>query len=204
MLLRKRCGGALLASLVILTGLFGKAKKAAEAARAQPSHSANLALTPPMGWNSYDSYCGDVTEEEVKRNADYMAHRLARLGWKYVVVDYYWYYPYPVTDGHHEGDLEVAMDHYGRLLPAIKRFPSAADGRGFKPLADYVHSKGLKFGIHIMRGIPRQAVKRNLPVLGTRLHTRDIANLKDPCPGRQRCTASIRASLQARLTMIRL
>lgn len=134
-----------------------------------------------MGWNSYDSYCGDVTEVEMKRNADYMAQHLARLGWKYVVVDFYWYYPHPVTDGHHEGDLEVAMDDYGRLLPATNRFPSAAGGQGFKPLADYVHSKGLKFGIHIMRGVPRQAVRRNLPVLATSAQAQDIANLKDPC-----------------------
>ena len=80
-----------------------------------------------------------------------------------------------------QGDLEVAMDDYGRLFPATNRFPSAAGGQGFKPLADYVHSKGLKFGIHIMRGVPRQAVKRNLPVLGTNTHAQDIANIKDPC-----------------------
>ncbi len=177
MLLRKGFTGAVVTSLVILVRLL----TATETPRAQSSHSARLAFTPPMGWNSYDSYCGDVTEEEMKRNADYMAQRLARLGWKYVVVDFYWYYPHPVTDGHHEGDLKVAMDDYGRLLPATNRFPSAAGGQGFKPLADYVHSKGLKFGIHIMRGIPRQAVRRNLPVLGTSGHAQDIANLEDPC-----------------------
>ena len=59
------------------------------------------------------------------------------------------------------------MDENGRLLPATNKFPSAAEGKGFKPLADYVHGKGLKFGIHLMRGIPRQAVERNTPVLGT-------------------------------------
>jgi alpha-galactosidase len=181
MVLRQRSAGVVVVSLVILIGRLGAATKTNETARAQSSLSANLAPTPPMGWNSYDSYCGDVTEEEMKRNADYMAQHLARLGWKYVVVDFYWYYPHPVTDGHHEGDLEVAMDDYGRLLPATNRFSSAAGGQGFKPLADYVHSKGLKFGIHIMRGIPRQAVKRNLPVLGTTAHAQDIANLRDPC-----------------------
>jgi len=177
MFLPKGLAGAVVASLVIIVGLLG----AAETGRAQFSHSANLAPTPPMGWNSYDSYGGDVTEEEMKRNADYMDQHLACLGWKYVVVDFYWYYPHPVTDGHHEGDLEVAMDDYGRLFPATNRFPSAAGGQGFKPLADYVHSKGLKFGIHIMRGVPRQAVKRKLPVLGTNAHAQDIANRNDPC-----------------------
>src|SRR5438105_4678016 len=113
MVLRKRFAAAVVVSLVILVGRLGAATKTNETARAQSSLSANLAPTPPMGWNSYDSYCGDVTEEEMKRNADYMAQHLARLGWKYVVVDFYWYYPHPVTDGHHEGDLEVAMDDYG-------------------------------------------------------------------------------------------
>ena len=111
-----------------------------------------------MGWNSYDSYCANVTEEEMKANAAYLAKHLARYGWKYVVVDAYWYYPQAKTDSQHTKDLEAAMDEYGRFLPALDRFPSAAGGQGFKPLADYIHSKGLKFGIHIMRGVPRQAV----------------------------------------------
>src|SRR5438128_974620 len=93
----------LIKSVVILVGLLAAAKKAAERPRARSSRAANLAPTRPMGWNSYDSHCGDVTEEEVKRNADHMARRLARLGWRYIVVDFYWYYPHPVTDGHHEG-----------------------------------------------------------------------------------------------------
>ncbi len=75
-----------------------------------------------------------------------------------------------------------AMDEYGRLTPGIKKFPSATDGKGFRPLADYVHSKGLKFGIHIMRGIPRQAVDKNLPVLGTNVKAQDIAIKSSTCP----------------------
>ena len=73
------------------------------------------------------------------------------------------------------------MDDYGRLVPAPNRFPSAAHGQGFKPLADYVHSKGLKFGIHIMRGIPRAAVKKNLPILGTSAHAKDVADTGNAC-----------------------
>ncbi|MGH9470657.1 MAG: glycoside hydrolase family 27 protein [Terriglobia bacterium] len=134
-----------------------------------------LAPTPPMGWNSYDCYGGDVDEQEVKANAGYMAAHLAFYGWKYIVVDYYWYYPSGQVHG------TPAMDRYGRLVPALNRFPSAAGGRGFKPLADYVHSKGLKFGIHIMRGIPRAAVERNLPVLGTNARAGDIANRLNDC-----------------------
>jgi len=105
-------------------------------------------------------------------------------------VDFYWYYPHPSRCHHHEGDLEVATDDYGRCF-CHEPVSFAPGGQGFKPLADYIHSKGLKFGIHIMRGIPRQAVKRNLPVLGTSAHAQDIANPKDRAPGRPRCTASI-------------
>jgi alpha-galactosidase len=147
------------------------------------AHSAPpVAGTPPMGWNSYDAYCGDVTEQEFKANVDFMAEHLKQYGWQYAVVDYYWYFPHPETeDFNQQAKLQVAMDDHGRLLPAENRFPSAAGGRGFKPLADYVHSRGLKFGIHIMRGIPRAAVEKNLPILGTNARAQDVANLKNTC-----------------------
>ena len=73
------------------------------------------------------------------------------------------------------------MDEYGRLIPAPNRFPSSEGGKGFKPLADYVHSLGLKFGIHIMRGIPRQAVAKDTPILGSKLTARDIARSNSVC-----------------------
>ena len=133
-----------------------------------------------MGWNSYDCYGGDVNEQEMKANADYQAAHLARFGWKYVVVDYYWYFSHPRTT-EDQDKWEVTMDEHGRLLPAVNRFPTAANGQGFKPLADYVHSRGLKFGIHIMRGIPRAAVEKNLPILGTMAHARDVADPGNDC-----------------------
>jgi alpha-galactosidase len=139
-----------------------------------------LAPTPPLGWNSYDSYGGIVDEQEFRANAAFVAQHLKALGYRYVVVDYYWYFPQLPPKTRLE-NLPVAMDAYGRLLPAENRFPSAAGGKGFKPLADYVHSLGLKFGIHIMRGIPRQAVKRNLPVMGTNAHARDVVDPANPC-----------------------
>jgi hypothetical protein len=153
---------------------------------AQPQTAAypdHLALTPPMGWNSYDSFGGAVTEPEVRANARYQADHLSRYGWKYVVVDFYWYFEEAAVE--HEPSAEdrikTAMDQYGRLLPDPDRFPSAAGGKGFKPLADDVHQLGLKFGIHIMRGIPRQAVERNLPISGTGAHAKDVADLKNTC-----------------------
>ncbi len=163
------------AGIVACAGLMVAGGRQSSARRRAKAASPSLAAMPPMGWNSYDSYGGDVNEQQVKANARYMADHLAIYGWKYVVVDYYWYYP----SGHVKGT--PVMDDYGRLLPATNRFPSAADGQGFKPLADYVHSLGLKFGIHIMRGIPRAAVEQNLPILGTKAHAKDIANLLNTC-----------------------
>jgi alpha-galactosidase len=140
----------------------------------------STAPTPPMGWNSWDSYGTTVREQQVKTNADWMAEHLAKYGWKYIVVDIQWYEPN--AQGHdYAPGAPLTMDEYGRLLPAVNRFPSSANGAGFKPLADYVHSKGLKFGIHILRGIPRQAVERNLPIKGTPYHAADVADKDNPC-----------------------
>jgi hypothetical protein len=109
-----------------------------------------------------------------------MAEHLAKYGWKYIVVDIQWYEPN--AQGHdYKPGAPLTMDQLGRLMPAVNRFPSSANGVGFKPLADYVHSKGLKFGIHIMRGIPRQAVASNLPIKGTSFHAADIADKGNAC-----------------------
>ena len=73
------------------------------------------------------------------------------------------------------------MDHFGRYTPPASRFPSATNDVGFKPMADFVHSLGLKFGIHILRGIPKQAVERNLPIAGSEYHALDAADTSDTC-----------------------
>lgn len=124
------------------------------------------AQTPPMGWNSWDCYGPTVQEHEVKANADYMAANLKEYGWEYIVVDIRWFVENDKAGGYNMKDPRYVLDEYGRYLPAVNRFPSAADGKGFKQLADYVHGKGLKFGIHIMRGIPKEAVEKKLPIKG--------------------------------------
>ena len=121
------------------------------------------AQTPPMGWNSWDCYGAAVTEDIVRANAEYMASFLKPYGWEYVVVDIQWARA-SARDHAYEAFADLTMDEYGRLTPALNRFPSAKDGAGFRPLADYVHSLGLKFGIHIMRGLPRMAAHRRLPI----------------------------------------
>jgi len=142
---------------------------------------AEIALTPPMGWNSWDCFGVSVTEQDVKDNADFMAQHLKHLGWEYVVVDLCWYAPEARKDSYKEPNINQLIDEYGRLIPAPNKFPSAVKGQGFKPLADYVHGLGLKLGIHIMRGIPWQAVDQNTPILGTQARAGDIAAPDDMC-----------------------
>lgn len=144
----------------------------------------NIAPTPPMGWNSYDYYDTTVNEAQIKANADYMAARLKDFGWEYIVADIQWY-------AHKAGSQRdqhqyipfsaLEIDEYSRLLPDPERFPSSADGAGFKPLADYIHSLGLKFGIHIMRGIPRIAAHLHSRVKGCRDTADIIANPASIC-----------------------
>jgi alpha-galactosidase len=140
-----------------------------------------LAASPPMGWNSWDSYGTIVNEADVKANADWMAKNLKPYGWQYVVVDMEWFVTNPKASGN-SNESKFSMDSYGRYVPAENRFPSSANGAGFKPLADYIHSLGLKFGIHILRGIPKQAVQQNLPIAGSAYHAADAADTSDTCP----------------------
>ncbi len=152
------------------------------------------AATPPMGWNSYNCFGSAVTEAEVKANARYMAEKLKKIGWEYIVVDFCWSYPHP--PGCIEGNPPqfrlkddgayvpwLAMDDFGRLLPDPRKFPSSQNGMGFKPLADYVHSLGLKFGIHIMRGIPRQAFWAKSKIKGIEgIDASMVADTTSICP----------------------
>jgi alpha-galactosidase len=161
--------------LLVTTLLLGNAY-------AQTKDFHQLALTPPMGWNSWDCFGPTVVESEVKANANYMAKNLKKSGWEYVVVDIRWYVGNDKAHGYNETNPDYVLDEYGRFQPAVNRFPSAAGGKGFKPLADYIHNKGLKFGIHIMRGVPVEAVKRNLPILGSKATAKDIYSTELQCP----------------------
>lgn len=136
---------------------------------------------PPMGWNSWDCYGAGVTEDELLGNAEFMRDRLKQYGYQYVVCDIQWYEP-AAKGNVYNNFADLCMDEYSRLIPAVNRFPSSANGAGFKPIADKIHSMGLKFGIHIMRGIPRQAVHRNTRIYGTTVRARDIASQFSLCP----------------------
>ena len=148
---------------------------------ARGEHEEILAATPPMGWNSWDAYGETVSEFDIRANAVWMAEHLKAYGWEYVVVDSGWY----VTNhsvGENAAAAQFSLDKFGRYTPAVNTIPSSENGVGFKPLADYVHSLGLKFGIHILRGIPREAVRRNLPIAGSAFRAKAAADITDTCP----------------------
>lgn len=143
-----------------------------------------FAVTPPMGWNSYDYYDTTVNEAQVKANAAYMAEHLKPFGWQYVVVDIQWYAKKAGSQREKYQYIpfsELEMDAYGRLQPDKERFPSSGDGSGFTKLAKYVHGLGLKFGIHIMRGIPRVAAQNHMPVKGSSVTANQIADPSSIC-----------------------
>ena len=153
------------------------------------------AKNAPLGWNSWDCFGAAVTESELRENADYMAKNLKQYGWEYIVCDIQWYEP-KAKDNDYNNFTELCMDEYGRLISAPNRFPSSEVKKGFKPIADYIHSLGLKFGIHIMRGVPRQAVAQNCKILGSDKTCRDIAHHFSVCSwntdmyGVKNCAAS--------------
>jgi hypothetical protein len=173
---RRPAPGALLGLVILGAFAAGSAWAGADAGR-----FLSWAPTPPMGWNSWDCFATTVDGAHTRAEADYMADHLAAHGWRYIVVDIQWYEPAATGYDYHAG-ARLTLDGYGRLTPAVNKFPSAEDVAGFAPLAAYVHGRGLKFGLHLMRGIPRQAVDLNLPILGTPYHASDIADRVNVCP----------------------
>jgi alpha-galactosidase len=143
------------------------------------ARSAIAAASPPMGWNSWDAYGFTLDEKDFKANAAQLAD-LRSYGWTYAVIDEGWYMDNP--RGAKLAERGYQLNAAGLLIPSLKRYPSAIDGAGFKPLTDWVHSRGLKFGLHIVRGIPKQAVERNMPISGTAFHAADAADTSETCP----------------------
>ena len=164
-------------------GSSGRAKLATQTPAGTNSPDAHpiLAATPPLGWNSWDGYGTTITEDQVKANAAWFAEHLKPSGWEYVVIDMEWFVTNPTPEGNSKNSL-YALDANGRYIPAEKRFPSSAEGKGFKPIGDYIHSLGLKFGIHILRGIPKNGVASNAPVTGSSYHASDAADTGETCP----------------------
>ena len=146
------------------------------------AQSLSLAPTPPMGWNSWDSYGLTITEPQFLANVAVEAVRLKPAGFSYAVVDEGWYLANPDVADKHPDALQYRTDEYGRYQPALNRFPSATSASGFTHIAAAVHAQGLRFGIHIIRGVPKSAVKSNLPVANSAFHAADLADVSDTCP----------------------
>ena len=144
----------------------------------------SVAPTPPMGWNSWDSYGLRINEQQFRDNVEVLATKLKPFGYTYAVIDEGWYMINP-EDRPKPELLKYAVDENGRFIPVMDRFPSAAQNgknAGFRDLASSVHGKGLKFGVHIIRGIPRESVARNLPIEGSAFKAQDAADQNDACP----------------------
>eukprot|EP01060_Flectonema_neradi_P032560 TRINITY_DN5208_c0_g1_i1.p1 TRINITY_DN5208_c0_g1~~TRINITY_DN5208_c0_g1_i1.p1 ORF type:complete len:464 (+),score=75.81 TRINITY_DN5208_c0_g1_i1:1172-2563(+) len=149
-----------------------------------------VAEKPPRGWNSYDSYTWSIDEDQVLQNAKAVAADLLPFGYEYVVIDYLWY-----MDA--KNNSHMYIDDHGRLMPDPNRFPHSVNGSGFRWLSDQIHAMGLKFGIHIMRGISKQAMVANVPILGGQgATTADIYMNDEVCPW-QKSFASINYTTSA-------
>ena len=166
--------------LLLAAGLAPAAVGAAAPLLEHRQDAAALAPHPPMGWNSWNSFATTITEAQALETAQIMRERLLPAGYSLFTVDHQWYDPH-ATGYTYNDDIKTVIDGYGRFHPDPVRFPSSAGGRGFAGLASRIHALGLRFGLHLMRGIPREAVRRNLPILGTPYHARDIADTGSTC-----------------------
>lgn len=140
----------------------------------------SLTPKPPMGWNSFDSYGCAASEKTMLENLEAMAAKLKPYGYEYFIIDNGWFAEYelnPDTGYPIETHAkETKIDEYGRYQPSDCFFPN-----GLTPIIDRAHELGLKFGIHMMRGIPRKAYQLNTPVKGTNLKAKDITAKNHIC-----------------------
>ena len=144
------------------------------------AQTSGKSTAPFLGWNSYDCYGTHINEKLTKENLEAFIQKLKPHGYEYFVLDAGWYRYYDLKPGEiwpTDGDkVNLTMDEFGRFVPAPFYFPD-----GFKEIIDYAHKHGVKFGLHLMRGISREAVEKNLPVKGAGYFARDIANVNDTC-----------------------
>ena len=176
-----RCGVPVLFLLGCLVVSVAQKADTSSDAHVAEGHSPTLAATPPMGWNSWDGYGTTIDEKEFRANAEWFAAHLKPFGWQYVTIDMEWFVTNPQPEGNSKNS-KYNIDANGRYTPPASRFPSAAGHAGFEPLAQFTHSLGLKFGIHILQGIPKEAVEKNLPIEGSSFHAADAANKSGTCP----------------------
>lgn len=168
------------AGLVVLAKVRGAGAVLPDTAAPRPSQNRHLAPSPPMGWNSWNSFGATITEVQTLQTASIMARDLLPAGYDILTVDIQWYEP-DTTGYTYATHPKPVIDSHGRLLPAPNRFPSSKDQQGFAPIAHRIHTLGLRFGVHLMRGIPRLAVERNCQILGTKVTAQEIADTSSTC-----------------------
>lgn len=143
-------------------------------------NTTEVAPTPPMGWNSFDSYGVYLDEEAAMANLEAFAKKLKPHGYEYFVIDAGWFGEYKLKEGTlypaEKHAVTLNFNEYGLLQPSQTYFPN-----GLQPIIDRCHELGLKFGIHLMRGIPRAAVEANTKVKGTEYFAQDIADTTSIC-----------------------
>lgn len=161
------CMGFLALFLIITIGNLG-------------AQSSGKSSSPFLGWNSYNCYGTHINEKLTWENLEAFIQKLKPYGYEYFILDAGWYRHYELKPGEiwpTDGDKAIlSIDEFGRFVPSPVFFPN-----GFKAIIDYAHKNGVKFGLHLMRGIPREVVEKNLPIKGTKYVARDIANVKDTC-----------------------
>ncbi|KAL5718042.1 hypothetical protein ACHQM5_010983 [Ranunculus cassubicifolius] len=172
------------------------------------------AKTPPRGWNSYDSFSWTINEEEFLQSAQIVSEKLLTHGYDTVVVDYLWYRRNLNGDAHADSLGLNMIDEWGRMIPDPDRWPSSRGGIGFSEVSKKVHAMGLKFGIHIMRGISTQAVNANTPILdvttgtaytesGRQWYAKDIGLTDRTCPWMSHGFMSVNTNLGAAKAFLR-
>ncbi|VGO14880.1 Alpha-galactosidase A [Pontiella desulfatans] len=140
--------------------------------------------TPPLGYNSFDSYNCCLYEEVAMKEIDAFIEKFSPHGYEYFVIDNGWFSSpestnfngYLVPIENKARAEHVTVNEFGIVQPSELYFSN-----GFKPLVDKLQANGLKFGVHLMRGIPKVAVERDLPIKGTDYTARDIYTTKEDC-----------------------
>ncbi len=155
----------------LMSGLAVAATTAAMLAATAPAQAEDngVGATPALGWSSWSFIRHNPTASNIEATADAMkSSGLAAVGYQYVNVDDFWY-QCPGSQGPN-------VDQYGRWVTDATKFPAGPGGEnGIQVVADYVHSKGLQFGLYVTPGISHQAVVQNTAIEGTPYHADDIA-----------------------------
>ena len=135
---------------------------------------------PPCGWNSFDCFFGAVTEAQALANLELFVQKLKPAGYEYFCIDAGWYADGSMADHaalRRAGQFRpMHVDEFGRFVSSPVNFP-----RGLEYISKKCHESGVKFGVHMMRGIPLPALEKNTPVKGTGYRARDIYDPDNNC-----------------------